>query len=124
MERRKLFDGEYKFMSILWAHEPMTTRDLVAACEAQLGWKRTTTYTVLKKLTDKGFVQTRERVVTALVDRAEAERYESEAVVSQRFGGSLPAFVAAFARGRTLSDEEVAALQALIDAHRGEQGKC
>ncbi len=121
MDKNKLFDAEMKFMDIVWQQEPLTTRQLTQACEGRLGWKRTTTYTVLKKLSDRGIVQNVDSVVTSLVKREQVQRYESEAVIDRSFGGSLPSFVAAFMSGRGISEEEAAEIRKLIDQCREKQ---
>ncbi len=121
MDQYKLFDAEMKFMDIVWEQEPMTTRRLTQLCEVRLGWKRTTTYTVLKKLGDRGMVQNVDATVTSLIKREQVQRYESETVVDRTFGGSLPSFIAAFVSGRKLSEEDAREIQALIDQARGEQ---
>ena len=121
MENYKLFDAEMKFMNIVWAQEPLTTRQLTEACQAQLGWKRTTTYTVLKKLSERGIVQNVDSTVTALVKREQVQQYESEAVIDRAFGGSLPSFIAACVSGRTLSEEDAQEIRALIDQCRGKE---
>ena len=121
MENYKLFDAEMKFMHIVWAKEPLTTRQLTEACQARLGWKRTTTYTVLKKLSERGMVQNVDSTVTALVKREQVQQYESEAVVDRTFGGSLPSFIAAFVSGRCLSEEDAQEIRALIDQCRGKE---
>ena len=119
METFHLYDGELKFMSIVWDNEPLASRTLVRLCAEQLGWKQSTTYTVLKKLSLKGLVKNENSTVTALVSREQARRQESTAVVDRSFGGSLPGFVAAFVGGRGLSEEEAEELRALIDKARG-----
>lgn len=118
MEHFRLYDGELKFMTIIWDNEPLPSRRLVELCAETLGWKQSTTYTVLKKLSVKGLVKNENSVVTALVKRDQAQRMESEAVVDRAFGGSLPSFVAAFMGGRGLSEEEAEELHRLIDAYR------
>ena len=119
MENYKLFDAEMKFMNIVWSQEPLTTRQLTEACQARLGWKRTTTYTVLKKLSERGIVQNVDSTVTALVKREQVQQYESEAVIDRAFGGSLPSFIAAFVSGRSLSEEDAQEIRDLIDQCRG-----
>ena len=118
METKDLHLGaaERRFAEIVWANAPMTTRQLVALCADALDWKRTTTYTVLKRLCERGLFETADGVVTVLVTREEFDTAQSELFVSERFGGSLPAFVAAFTAGKKLKPEEVAELKALIDA--------
>ena len=108
--------AERRFAEIVWANAPVTTRQLVALCAEALGWKRTTTYTVLKRLCERGLFKTADGVVTALVTQEAFDAAQSEQFVSERFGGSLPAFVAAFTAGKKLKPEEVAELKALIDA--------
>lgn len=114
METYRLYDAELKFMTIVWEREPVSTRLLTQLCQERLGWKRTTTYTVLKKLSDRGIVRNNDATVTALVKREQVQRYESGAVVDRSFGGSLPSFVAAFLNGRSLSAEDAAEIQQLI----------
>mgnify|MGYP002514372145 FL=1 len=121
MENYKLFDAEMKFMNIVWSQEPLTTRQLTEACQVSLGWKRTTTYTVLKKLSERGIVQNVDSTVTALVKREQVQQYESEAVVDRTFGGSLPSFIAAFVSGRSLSEEDAQEILDLIDQCRGKE---
>ena len=118
METKDLHLGaaERRFAEIVWANAPVTTRQLVALCAEALDWKRTTTYTVLKRLCERGLFETTDGVVTAKVTQHEFDTAQSEQFVSERFGGSLPAFVAAFTAGKKLKPEEVAELRALIDA--------
>ena len=118
MEDKRLFDGELKFMSIVWDSEPLSSRELVEKCAEALGWKQSTTYTVPKKLSKKGFVKNEGGVVTSVIGRDEARAIESGAVVDRGFSGSLPSFVAAFVSGRGLSDEEADELLGIIDAYR------
>ncbi len=118
----KLFDAEMKFMDIVWENEPLRSRELVKLCAERLGWKQSTTFTVLKKLSNRGIVKNEATVVTSLVGRDQVQRYESEAIVKKSFGGSLPSFIAAFMSGKRLSDEEADELKKLIDSYR-EGGK-
>ncbi len=121
MEKLKLFDAEFKFMSIVWEHEPLSTRALVALCQEHLGWKRTTTYTVLRKLSDRGILQNDTSIVSSLVKRAQVQKYESEKVIGKAFNGSLPRFIAAFLNDKTLSPTEAEELKKLIDQHKEEK---
>ena len=114
----KIFDSEYKFACIVWEHEPVSTRDLVKYCAEQLEWKRTTTYTVLKRLCERGIFQNEDSIVTSLIPKEEIQHGESRQFVKRTFGGSLPGFIAAFLGNDTLSDEEAEALKAMIDNHR------
>ena len=118
MEAKDLHLGaaERRFAQIVWANAPVSTRQLVALCAEALDWKRTTTYTVLKRLCERGLFETTDCVVTAKVTQHEFDAAQSEQFVSERFGGSLPAFVAAFTAGKRLKPEELAELKALIDA--------
>ena len=117
MEPMELHLGvaEGRFADIVWANAPLSTRQLVALCADALDWKRTTTYTVLRRLCDRGLFQSENGTVTARVSREEFYAAQSAQFVSERFGGSLPAFVAAFTAGQTLKPEEVAELKAIID---------
>ena len=121
-EPYKLFDAELRFMEILWANQPVSSGALARLCQEQLGWKRTTTYTVLKKLCTRGLAQNENAVVTALVTRDRVRQYDSAAVVDGRFGGSLPAFLTAVAGGRALSPEDVDEIQSWIDDYRRRNG--
>ena len=115
----KLGPIETRFAEIIWQNAPLTTAQLIAICARELGWKRTTTYTVLKKLSEKGLFRTEDSMVTALVTRQEFEAKQSQQFVDETFSGSLPAFLAAFTTRKKLSEEEIAELQALIDQSRG-----
>ena len=115
----KLGPIETHFAEIIWANEPITTNQLTKLCLEQLEWKRTTTYTVLKKLCDKGLFRTENSVVTALVSKAEFEGMQSEQFVAETFRGSLPAFLTAFGSRKKLSDAEIDELQKIIDSMRG-----
>ena len=122
MEHIKISEGEYRLACIVWDNEPLPSGRLVELAADKLGWKKSTTYTVLKKLERRGFLKNERAVVTALVPRERVQGYESGQVVDRTFGGSLPAFVAAFTRERRLTREEAEAIQALIDRSRAEDG--
>lgn len=115
METPKIFESEYRFCLILWEHEPVTAAELVKLCQARLGWKRTTTYTVIKRLGERGVVQNKNGVVTALVSREEAQVSELDELMEKKFQGSLPAFLAAFARRQDLSEEEAEEIRRIIE---------
>ncbi len=119
MEDLRLCESDYRFMSVVWDAEPVPSGELVRLCADKLGWKKSTTYTVLKKLAERGFLKNENAVVTALVPRERVEVFESGYVVDRAFGGSLPAFVAAFTRGRKLTEQDADELQKLIDKSRG-----
>ena len=118
MEALKLFDGEYKFASLVWDREPVGSGELVKLSAEKLGWKKSTTYTVLKKLTEKGFAENNASVVSSLVRREDVQKSASEHFVEHTFKGSLPHFLAAFFRGKKLSEKEAAELKALIDEYK------
>ena len=118
MEGNRLTYGETRLMHLIWEHAPLLSNQLTEICLRELGWKKSTTYTMLKKLADKGYVQNENAVVTALISRAEAQAEESNYVVDSSFSGSLPGFLVSFLGGKTISDAEAEELKALIDAHR------
>ena len=115
METPKIFESEYRFCLVLWAHEPISTAELVKLCQQQLGWKRTTTYTVIKRLGERGVLKNEGGLVTARVSKEEAQVSEIEALMEKKFQGSLPAFLAAFARRQSLTDEEVEEIRRIIE---------
>lgn len=114
METPKIFDSEYHFCQILWDNEPVGSTELVRLCAEKLGWKKSTTYTVIKRLSERGVVKTENATVTALVSRDEVQRAESRAFVEKNFDGSLPQFLAAFAGGRGLTSDEAEELRRMI----------
>lgn len=118
MEVPKIFESEYRFCMILWECEPVTTAELVKRCQEQLGWKRTTTYTVIKRLGERGVLQNESGTVTSLVSREQAQASEIDELVEKKFAGSLPAFVAAFTKRRDLSEQELDEVQRMIDRIR------
>ena len=117
---QRLAEGEYRFAELVWQHEPLPSGELVTLADAALGWKKSTTYTVLKKLCERGILQNTGGTVTALVKQAEVQRLESAAVVEHAFGGSLPRFVAAFVGGRPISAAEAAEIRAILDKAEAE----
>ncbi len=123
METPKIFESEYRFCRILWENEPIGSGALVQLCREKLGWKPTTTYTVIKRLSERGVVKNENAVVTSLVSREEVQTAEIDELVETRFDGSLPAFLAAFARGRKLSEKEIDEVQSMIDAFRKDGGQ-
>ena len=114
----KIPEGEYRFCRILWEQEPVSSLELVRLCQERLGWKRTTTYTVIKRLGERGVLKLENGIVTSLISREQAEKAEIETFVESKFGGSLPAFVAAFTRHQKLSDAELDEVQKMIDRIR------
>lgn len=116
----KLCDSEYRFMCVVWDHAPLPSGELVALCAKELGWKKSTTYTMVKKLAEKGLLKNENATITVLVPRRAVQAEESAAFVERTFGGSLPAFLAAFMGGRKLKDEEAEAIRRLIDDYQEE----
>lgn len=114
----QLCDSEYRFMQVVWNAAPISSPALVKQCQEKLGWKKSTTYTVLKKLCDKGLLKNENTLVSVLAPREMVTAEAAEAFVEKAFSGSLPSFLAAFMGGRTLSNQEAEELKRLIDAHR------
>ena len=121
MDTPKIFESEYRFCLILWEKEPIRSSELVALCRERLGWKPTTTYTVIKRLSGRGVLRNENSIVTSLVSKDEAQAAEIDELVEKRFEGSLPAFFAAFTRRRALSREEIDEVQSMIDRYREEE---
>lgn len=120
METPKIHESEYKFCLILWEQEPVKSKELVRLCQEQLGWKPTTTYTIIKRLSERGILKNENTIVTSLVSKDQVQAAEINELVEKKFEGSLPAFLAAFTRHQKLSDREVDELQAMIDQYRKE----
>ncbi|MBR0446063.1 MAG: BlaI/MecI/CopY family transcriptional regulator [Oscillospiraceae bacterium] len=118
METPKVFESEYRFCLILWEHEPVKSSELVALCKEQLGWKPTTTYTVIKRLSERGVLKNENTVVTSLVTKDQVQAAQINEMVEKTFEGSLPAFVAAFTKHQKLSDAEIDVVQQMIDRYR------
>ena len=115
MEDLKLYESEYRFLSLIWEFEPVRSTELSKKALEVLGWKKSTCFTVLKKLTERGFVKNESAVVTSLVGKEEVQRYESEMLLNKAFDGSLPAFLTAFLKDRKLSAEEVEKIRHMIE---------
>ena len=118
MDTPKIFESEYRFCLIMWAHEPVTAVELVKLCQQQLGWKRTTTYTVIKRLGERGVLRNDNGMVTSLISKDDAQASEIDELVEKKFEGSLPAFVAAFTRHQKISMQDLDELQSMIDRIR------
>lgn len=119
----KIFEKEYRFCLILWEHEPVSRAELARLCEEQLGWKATTTYTVVKRLCDREVLKIENNLISSLVSKAEAQSAEIDGFVEEKFEGSLPAFLAAFTKRQRISEDELDELQAMIDRARKGGGK-
>lgn len=123
MEPYRLCDSEYRFMQVVWGSAPVNSGRLADLCAEQLGWKKSTTYTILKRLCEKGLLQNESATVTVLAPEESVAADAAESFVDRTFGGSLPLFLTAFMSGRKLSSSEAENLKRLIDAHREEETK-
>ena len=122
MDTPKVFESEYRFCLILWEHEPIKSSELVNLCKEQLGWKPTTTYTVIKRLSERGVLKNENTIVSSLVSKDEIQASEINEMVEKTFEGSLPAFIAAFTKHQKISEKEIDEVQKMIDRFRkGEQ---
>lgn len=115
MPTPKVFESEYRFCLILWKHEPVSSAQLAGLCREELGWSRTTTYTVIKRLSDRGVVKNENAVVTSLISKEEIQVAQMDEMMEKTFEGSLPAFLAAFARRQSLSAEEIEEIRRIIE---------
>lgn len=111
---------EARFAEIIWSHEPVTAAQLAKNAEGELGWKKTTSYTVLKRLCDKGIFQNEKGCVTSLISREQFHAMQSEKFLEETFEGSLPAFIAAFTKRKAVSREDLAAIRQMLDAYEQE----
>lgn len=122
MDTPKVFESEYRFCLILWENEPIKSSELVRLCKAKLGWKPTTTYTVIKRLSERGVLKNDNTVVSSLVSKDDVQSSAINEMVEKTFEGSIPAFIAAFTKHQKLTDKEIATVQQMIDRCReGEQ---
>lgn len=122
MEERKLGPVELRFAELIWENAPISSGELVKLCARELEWKKSTTYTVLKKLCEQGLFQNQRGTVTVLVSRQDYQALQSRQFVEDTFSGSLPAFLAAFHQGGKLSQKDIQEIQALIDGYAKEAG--
>lgn len=111
----KVFESEYRFLGVVWENEPVSSPRLVELCREQLGWKKSTTYTVLRKLAEKGIVQNENTIVTSLVSKEQVDRQASDELLERTTGGDVPAFLAAFLKDRKLTKKDIQRIRALID---------
>lgn len=115
MQTPKIFESEYRFCLILWENEPISSRQLSELCKEKLGWSKTTTYTVIKRLSDRGVVKNENTVVTSLVSKDEAQVSEIDELMEKKFEGSLPAFISAFAKHQNLTDRDIDEIRRIIE---------
>ena len=118
METPKIFESEYRFCLILWENEPISASSLAKLCLEQLGWKRTTTYTVIKRLAERGVLSNDNSMVVSLITQEQVQASDISELVDKRFGGSVPTFIAAFAKHQDLSDADLDEVQRMIDLIR------
>ena len=111
----KIFESEYRFCKILWEHEPINSTELVGLCREQLGWSKATTYTVIRRLAERGVLKNENTVVTSLVSKQEVQQAEIEELMEKKFENSVPAFIAAFAKSKALSDDEIEQIRRIIE---------
>ena len=117
MEYLKLCDSDYRFMQVVWEYAPIPSGELVKRCDEELGWKKSTTYTVIRKLSEKGYIQNEDAVVSVLVPQERVQRDESNYFVERTFGGSLPGFLTAFLGGKHISKKPAEELKQIIDQY-------
>ena len=110
----KIFESEYRFCLLLWEHEPIKSMDLAKLCKEKLDWSKTTTYTVMKRLSERGVIKNENAVVTSIISKEEAQLSELDELMDKKFEGSLPAFIAAFGRRQELTDEEIEEIRRII----------
>lgn len=114
MDTPKVFESEYRFCLILWKNEPVSKSQLAKLCAAQMGWSRTTTYTVIHRLAERGVIKNEGSVVTSLVSKEEVQAAEMDEMIQKTFENSLPAFIAAFAKKQMLSEEDIREIERII----------
>ncbi|MEL7565929.1 MAG: BlaI/MecI/CopY family transcriptional regulator [Dehalobacterium sp.] len=119
MNKLNLCESEYRFASIVWEDEPLGSGELVKLCNEKLGWKKSTTYTVLKRLCQREILKNENSTVSAIVKREQVQKFESEQFLDKTFNGSLPQFITSFMSGKKLSKAEADALKKLIDSYKG-----
>ena len=111
----KIFESEYRFCLILWENEPIKSANLAQICKEKLGWSRTTTYTVIKRLSDRGVVKNEKSIVSSVVSKEEVQTAEIDELVKNKFNGSLPSFIATFTKNLNLSEEDIQEIRKIID---------
>ena len=117
METPKIFETEYRFCCIIWEREPINSGELVKLAQQELGWKKSTTYTIIRRLCGRGILQSKDAVIISLYSKEVIQRQESREFLDKTFNGSLPQFIAAFTSGKTLSAEDAAEIRRMIDGY-------
>ena len=117
MEKLKLCDSDYRFMQIVWESAPVNSGELVRLCSERLGWKKSTTYTQIKKMCDKGYIENTQAIVRVLIPKEQVQTDESIYFVERTFDGSLPGFLTAFLGGKTISEKDAEKIKKMIDEH-------
>ena len=120
METPKIFESEYRFACIVWEKEPVSVKELIGLCGEELEWKRTTTYTVQKRLCERGILKNEDGIVTSLYSKEEIQYSESRQFLDKTFEGSLPEFLAAFLNGKGVSEKELEELRQMLDNYKGD----
>ncbi len=118
MDNLKLCDSDYRFMLIVWANAPIGSGRLVELCKEKLGWKKSTTYTTIKKMSEKGFIKNENAIVSVLISQESVQAVETDYFVERTFEGSLPRFIASFLGGKRITDQEAEEIKRLIDSHK------
>lgn len=118
MDTPKIFNSEYRFCLILWEHEPINSTKLSMLCKEQLGWSRPTTYTVIRRLAERGVLKNENTIVSSLVTKEQVQQAEMKEMMDRTFEGSVPAFIAAFANCKRLSKDDIQQLESLIDQYK------
>jgi predicted transcriptional regulator len=111
----KIFDAEYRFMCLVWEKEPISSPELVKLCADRFGWKKSTTYTVIKRLSERGALKNENTVVTSRVSRLQVQKFESEQLLEKTFDNSLPSFITAFLQDKKVSREEAEQIKRMIE---------
>jgi predicted transcriptional regulator len=119
MESPKIFDAEYRFMCLVWEKEPIGSTELVKLCQAKFGWKKSTTYSVIKRLSSRGILKNEKATVTSMVSQLQVQKYESEQILERTFNNSLPSFVTAFLQEKKLTKDDAEQLKKMIDESTG-----
>lgn len=114
MDSLKVFDAEYRFMCVVWEKEPINSTELVKLCQNEFGWKKSTTYSVIKRLSERGVLQNENTIVTTLVKRIHVQKYESEQIIEKTFDNSLPCFITAFLQDKKLTKDEAEEIKKMI----------